>query len=113
MPLWLVCLMMSLCLSSALNVKRDQLTNLLESLKGLQNRRVPQHGIKKITITHDADGDDDGTYEKYDINIQEPKSSRYPSPTWKSRTTESATTVNSNQKEASYEDHKEQENVRI
>ena len=91
--------MMSVYLSSALNVKREQLTNLLETLKGFQDGRVPQHGIKKITITRDADGDDDGTYEKYDINIQEPQSRRYPSPTWKPRPTKSAAKVESNKKD--------------
>ena len=30
-------------------------------------------GVKKIVIHHDADGDDDGTYEKFEINVNEPE----------------------------------------
>ena len=30
-------------------------------------------GVKKIVIYHDADGDDDGTYEKFEINVNEPE----------------------------------------
>ena len=28
---------------------------------------------KKIVIHHDADGDDDGTYEKFEINVNDPE----------------------------------------
>ena len=31
------------------------------------------NGAKKIVILHDADGDDDGTYEKFEINVNEPE----------------------------------------
>ena len=37
---------------------------------------IPHHvgkGVKKIVIHHDADGDDDGTYEKFEINVNEPE----------------------------------------
>ena len=44
-------------------------------LKGLDSS-IPHHigkGAKKIVIHHDADGDDDGTYEKFEININDPE----------------------------------------
>ena len=47
----------------------------LSHLKGL-DASIPHHvgkGAKKIVIHHDADGDDDGTYEKFEININDPE----------------------------------------
>ena len=47
----------------------------LSHLKGF-DASIPHHigkGAKKIVIHHDADGDDDGTYEKFEININEPE----------------------------------------
>ena len=49
----------------------------LSHLKGLDSS-IPHHlgkGAKKIVIHHDADGDDDGTYEKFEININDPEGS--------------------------------------
>ena len=49
----------------------------LSHLKGL-NSSIPHHigkGAKKIVIHYDADGDDDGTYEKFEININDPEGS--------------------------------------
>ena len=86
MPLWIVCLLLFLGLSSPLTVKREQLTSLLEHLRGLGNTELPHNNLRKVTITHDADGDDDGTYEKFDINILEPESTRTINRTCKTRT---------------------------
>ena len=47
----------------------------LSHLKGLDSS-IPHHlgkGAKIIVIHHDADGDDDGTYEKFEININDPE----------------------------------------
>ena len=49
----------------------------LSHLKGL-NSSIPHHigkEAKKIVIHYDADGDDDGTYEKFEININDPEGS--------------------------------------
>ena len=38
----------------------------------MDDTSIPHHvgnGAKKIVILHDADGDDDGTYEKFEIEV--------------------------------------------
>ena len=47
----------------------------LSQLKRIDTN-IPHHvgkGVKKIVIHHDGDGDDDGTYEKFEINVNEPE----------------------------------------
>ena len=47
----------------------------LSQLNGI-DKSIPHHvgkGAKKIDIHYDADGDDDGTYEKFEINVNEPE----------------------------------------
>ena len=44
----------------------------LSQLKGIDDTSIPHlvgKKAKKIVIHHDADGDDDGTYEKFEINV--------------------------------------------
>ena len=59
--------------SLSLEVSIEQVKSWLSHLKGF-DASIPHHigkGAKKIVIHHDADGDDDGTYEKFEININE------------------------------------------
>ena len=47
----------------------------LSQLNGI-DKSIPHHvgnGAKKIVILHGADGDDDGTYEKFEINVNDPE----------------------------------------
>ena len=47
----------------------------LSLLKGI-NASIPHHvgkGVKKIVIHHDADGDDDGMYKKFEVNVNDPE----------------------------------------
>ena len=48
----------------------------LSQLKGIDDTSIPHlvgKKAKKIVIHHDADGDDDGTYEKFEINVNDPE----------------------------------------
>ena len=61
--------------SLSLQLSIEQVKSWLSHLKGF-DASIPQHigkGAKKIVIHHDADGDDDGTYEKFEINVNEPE----------------------------------------